>query len=324
MTPTRGRSRLGVIGDGVKVNRSSDGIPLSVELATSLVPALPEILARLKNLFDLSARPDVIAGHLSVDARLAACRHAVLGFGCPVRSTASSWRSVRILGQRIRCERRRLSRAAWRTALASRSRRPAGTDRSQPHPGTAGFVELADLTALGIAARRQKHPGHCPGHRRRRDRPGTVCDPEAVISKLQTVPGIGDWTAQYIAMRALRCPMPSRPATSVCSRRAARHQCIVCEMRPKRGAPGVLMRPSTSGKASTSTIGRTTMSDSTCSVRYSVFSSPIGDLMLTADGESLTGLYMCEHKGRPATGPEPSWQRDDSASSRTRSISGLL
>jgi AraC family transcriptional regulator, regulatory protein of adaptative response / DNA-3-methyladenine glycosylase II len=31
-------------------------------------------------------------------------------------------------------------------------------------------------------------------------------DPERVIAKLQELPGIGDWTAQYIAMRALRWP----------------------------------------------------------------------------------------------------------------------
>ena len=44
---------------------------LAVELATSLPPALPQILSRLRNLFDLAARPDVIDGHLSSDERLA-------------------------------------------------------------------------------------------------------------------------------------------------------------------------------------------------------------------------------------------------------------
>ena len=31
-------------------------------------------------------------------------------------------------------------------------------------------------------------------------------DPQATITRLCAVPGIGDWTAQYIAMRALRWP----------------------------------------------------------------------------------------------------------------------
>ena len=55
------------------------------------------------------------------------------------------------------------------------------------------------------------------------------------------------------------------------------------------------------------------MIDSACPVvSYSVYSSPIGDLLLTSDGDALTGLYMCQHRGKPATGPEASWQRNDS------------
>jgi methylated-DNA-[protein]-cysteine S-methyltransferase len=48
-------------------------------------------------------------------------------------------------------------------------------------------------------------------------------------------------------------------------------------------------------------------------VCYSVYPSPIGDLLLTSDGDALTGLYMCRHRGNPAQGPDASWQRDDSA-----------
>ncbi|MFO0889946.1 MAG: hypothetical protein U0790_12505 [Isosphaeraceae bacterium] len=31
-------------------------------------------------------------------------------------------------------------------------------------------------------------------------------DPEEAIGRLKQLPGIGDWTAQYVAMRALRWP----------------------------------------------------------------------------------------------------------------------
>ena len=44
---------------------------LAVDLATALAPALQTILVRLRNLFDLDARPDVIAGHLALDPLLA-------------------------------------------------------------------------------------------------------------------------------------------------------------------------------------------------------------------------------------------------------------
>jgi len=44
-------------------------------------------------------------------------------------------------------------------------------------------------------------------------------------------------------------------------------------------------------------------------VYYSFVPSPIGRLLVTAEGSLLTGLYMSGHKGRPA--PQPDWQRAD-------------
>lgn len=43
-------------------------------------------------------------------------------------------------------------------------------------------------------------------------------------------------------------------------------------------------------------------------VYYDIFPSPIGRLLLVSDGDSLTGLYMSDHKGGPK--PEPEWRRD--------------
>ncbi len=44
-------------------------------------------------------------------------------------------------------------------------------------------------------------------------------------------------------------------------------------------------------------------------VYYSYVPSPIGRLLVTAEGTLLTGLYMRGHKGRPA--PQPDWRRAD-------------
>jgi methylated-DNA-[protein]-cysteine S-methyltransferase len=45
---------------------------------------------------------------------------------------------------------------------------------------------------------------------------------------------------------------------------------------------------------------------------YSVVSSPIGDLLVTSDGEGLTGLHLPRHDGRPASLPGPGCRHDDS------------
>src|SRR5207237_686360 len=62
---------LGEYRGWLNVSPIADRNLLAVELSTSLAPALPSILMRLRKLFDLDARPDVINGHLARDARLA-------------------------------------------------------------------------------------------------------------------------------------------------------------------------------------------------------------------------------------------------------------
>jgi methylated-DNA-[protein]-cysteine S-methyltransferase len=44
---------------------------------------------------------------------------------------------------------------------------------------------------------------------------------------------------------------------------------------------------------------------------YSVMPSPIGELLLTSDGDAVTGLHMAMSHGKPAPGPGPNWKRDD-------------
>jgi methylated-DNA-[protein]-cysteine S-methyltransferase len=44
---------------------------------------------------------------------------------------------------------------------------------------------------------------------------------------------------------------------------------------------------------------------------YSYYSSPVGELLLTSDGEALTGLLLPQPDGSPAPFPEMGWRRDD-------------
>ena len=48
---------------------------------------------------------------------------------------------------------------------------------------------------------------------------------------------------------------------------------------------------------------------------YRYYSSPFGELLLTSDGTSLTGLHLPRHDGSPASlpGTESDWRRDDQA-----------
>jgi len=102
------------------------------------------------------------------------------------------------------------------TTLAGRLAAAFGEPVETPFPAlnrltpTAERLASADesaLRALGITAARSAcliSLARAAVAKRIMLEPGP--DPEAVIGRLQECPGIGEWTAQYIALRALRWP----------------------------------------------------------------------------------------------------------------------
>jgi AraC family transcriptional regulator of adaptative response / DNA-3-methyladenine glycosylase II len=181
---------------------------LTVELATSLVPALPDVLVRLKSLFDLSARPDVIAEHLAADPRLSRLAARCPGLRVPGAFDGFELAVRAILGQRVSV------RAATTLAgrLAARFGEPIDTPvpglcRLSPSPARLMAAEETELTSLGISAPRAasiRAVARAVACRQIDLQPNP--DPDSVRQKLEELPGIGDWTAQVIAMRALRWP----------------------------------------------------------------------------------------------------------------------
>jgi AraC family transcriptional regulator of adaptative response / DNA-3-methyladenine glycosylase II len=192
----------------IKVVPSAGRNALAVELATSLLPALPEVLARLKNLFDLCARPDVIASHLSTDARLAGVLGRCAGLRVPGAFDGFELAVRAVLGQRVSV------RAA--TTLAGRVAERLGEAVDTPYPALyrlspsaerIAATEESELRALGVSATRATAIRTLADGVARGQidlQPGP--DPEMIAEALLRLPGIGDWTAQYIAMRALRWP----------------------------------------------------------------------------------------------------------------------
>ena len=181
---------------------------LAVEISTSLVPALPEIMSRLKSLFDLNARPDVIASHLSADPRFAPVITRCAGLRVPGAFDGFELTVRAILGQRVSV--RAASTLAGR--LAARFGEPVdtpfeGLDRLSLAAARIAEASEGEIAALGIPVARATSirmiaqavaGGELDLH--------AGADPIETSLALQAFPGIGDWTAQYIAMRALRWP----------------------------------------------------------------------------------------------------------------------
>jgi AraC family transcriptional regulator of adaptative response / DNA-3-methyladenine glycosylase II len=192
----------------IKIEPVAGRNALAVELATTLLPVLPEVLTRLKNQFDLSARPDVIGAQLAMEPRIGRSVRRYPGLRVPGTFDGFELAVRAILGQRISV------RAA--TTLAGRLAEKLGEPIETPFPSLNRLapaaerfasVKESELTALGISATRAgsiKALAQAVASGNVDLQPGP--DPESVIPALQELPGIGDWTAQYIAMRALRWP----------------------------------------------------------------------------------------------------------------------
>ena len=92
-------------------------------------------MSRLKNLFDLSARPDVIASHLSADAAVrGAGSHAPRACGFRAPLTASSSPCGRSSASASRCGPRPRSPAGWQRVGEPIETPFHGLDRLEPAP----------------------------------------------------------------------------------------------------------------------------------------------------------------------------------------------
>lgn len=199
---------LGDLRGWVKVEPADSRHALKVELPTGLAGALPHLLSRLRNLFDLDARPDVIAEHLRHDPHLTGNIAGNPGLRVPGAFHGFELAVRAVLGQQVSV------RAA--TTLSGRFAQAFGEPIETPFPGLTHLspspervaeARVDDLTALGLVSARAA----CVRSLARAvcDRAVSLeagADPAASMDRLMTLPGVGEWTAHYIAMRGLRWP----------------------------------------------------------------------------------------------------------------------
>lgn len=181
---------------------------LAIELTPSLAPVLPQVLARLRSLLDVDARPDVIAAHLSGDKHLAAAVRREPGLRVPgaFDGFELAWRAV--LGQQVSV------RGA--STLAARFAEHFGESIATPlpclnrlTPSSTAFAAARTTTIAGIGLPTAR--AETVRSLAKAVAAGTIgfepgLDPADTELKLTELPGIGPWTAAYIAMRGLHWP----------------------------------------------------------------------------------------------------------------------
>ena len=196
---------------------------LRLEISSTLMPALAPLLARVRRLFDLDANPRVIEEHLARDPRLRPIVRRQAGLRVPGAFDGFELALRAVLGQQVSVKAAstlfgRCAAAFGEPASAGPAalKSAAGKSIDMPHvqlklfAPTAGRLARAnarELRALGLTQKRAETIlalARAIARGELRLEPGVNVD--ATMQSLQALPGIGAWTAQYIAMRALGYP----------------------------------------------------------------------------------------------------------------------
>lgn len=190
----------------VEVRPVADANHLLATIRTSDISGLATIVARLRRLFDLDADIAAIDAHLAADPLLAWRVAERPGLRVPGAWDGFELAVRAVLGQQVSV--RAATTFAGRLAAAHgaplATPDPRGPDRAFPTPEA---VAEADLTAIGLT-RARAATLNALGQAMAADRHllRAYETLEETTEKLTALPGIGPWTAQYVAMRALREP----------------------------------------------------------------------------------------------------------------------
>jgi AraC family transcriptional regulator of adaptative response / DNA-3-methyladenine glycosylase II len=202
----RRTARIGVDGKQhvgwIEVSPSPKKPALRVAISASLAKALPPVLSRVKALMDLSCNPAEIAQALGALAKGRAGLRvpgAFDGFEVAVRA---------ILGQQVSVAAARTVAGRFAAALGDPLETPFESLKvifpSAERVAGTPYGRIARLGMPGARARTVVAMARAVADEKLVLMPNA--DIEATLEQLRALPGVGEWTAQYIAMRALAWP----------------------------------------------------------------------------------------------------------------------
>lgn len=192
--------KIGQYQGWVRVSPVPKQDKLQVELSASLVAAILPVLTRVKALFDLAADPVCISNHLG-DLSYPGLRvpGAFDGFEVAVRA---------ILGQQVSVKAATTLMGRFVEAYGIPIQTPiAGLTYLSPTPIQIAQLSSQDLTALKILPTRSNAIIAIAQLIVNADlKLEPYSDIDTTIASLEALPGIGEWTSEYIAMRVLAYP----------------------------------------------------------------------------------------------------------------------
>jgi AraC family transcriptional regulator of adaptative response / DNA-3-methyladenine glycosylase II len=191
----------------IEVAPTSGRDALSATIRFPNVGSLQAIVARIRRWLDLDADIATIGEQLAADELLAPLIAARPGLRVPGAWDGFELAVRAVLGQQITVAAARQLAGRLVAAhgeLLTLTDAPNGLTAVFPRPSQLAIADLASLGMPGARARAlESLAATAAGDPRLFDRDQ---DLDGAVARLKALPGIGEWTAQYIAMRVLREP----------------------------------------------------------------------------------------------------------------------
>jgi AraC family transcriptional regulator, regulatory protein of adaptative response / DNA-3-methyladenine glycosylase II len=204
--------RLGKALGWLEVGMGPKGLMLT--LSENLAPHLRPLVAQVRGAFDLDAEMLTVDAHLACDRELkkdvkrepgVRISGMLDGFECVVRA---------VLGQQVTVAGARTLTERLVAQFGADARGPEGLTRAFPAPEALAEAGAAAIATIGLPMKRAETLNRLAR---------AVCDGELPLARgaivagraaLAEIPGIGPWTIEYVAMRALGDP-DAYPATDI-------------------------------------------------------------------------------------------------------------
>jgi AraC family transcriptional regulator, regulatory protein of adaptative response / DNA-3-methyladenine glycosylase II len=192
----------------IAVSMHPTGGALNLEISPSLTPVISAVIGRVKQLFDLGAAPDSVRALLREDDILAATVRRLPGLRVAGAFDGFELAVRTVLGQQVSIKGASTIAGRWAAAFGEPIATPyLELNRLSPSAEHMAGVAAEEIAALGmVGARARCLVGLAQAVARRRIVLTFASNVEEQIESLMSLPGIGHWTANYIAMRALHWP----------------------------------------------------------------------------------------------------------------------
>jgi AraC family transcriptional regulator, regulatory protein of adaptative response / DNA-3-methyladenine glycosylase II len=192
----------------IVVSLARSGTALEVEISPALAAVVGAVIVRVKRLFDLSAAPDAVGALLAEDPMLRSVVKRLPGLRVPGAFDGFELAVRAVLGQQVSVKGASTLAGRWARTFGTPIETPhSGLDRLAPTAERMRDVSARDIGALGIVGSRARClEALARAVADRRVVLSPTANVEEQVERLTELPGIGPWTAQYIAMRALHWP----------------------------------------------------------------------------------------------------------------------